>query len=122
MMNETVVVLGASDKPERYSHKALMALKAHGHTVIPIHPNLDKIEGVKVIPRLANVRGPVDTVTLYVGPAVLEPLIAEVIALRPKRIISNPGSENEKMETAARNAGIHYLEACTLVMLVTGQY
>ena len=33
---ERVVLVGASDKPERYAHQALLELRAHGHSVV--HP------------------------------------------------------------------------------------
>ncbi len=121
-MPEKVVVLGASNKPERYAYKALVELTKHGHIVIPVNPALKEINGIKVINKLSDIKEKVDTVTLYVGPERLEAMIPEIIALKPKRIISNPGTESASMRSAAKNAGINYEEACTLVMLSTGQY
>ena len=36
-MGKKVVVIGASNKPERYSFKAIKALVNNGHEVIPVN-------------------------------------------------------------------------------------
>ncbi|HRU39135.1 MAG TPA: CoA-binding protein [Candidatus Goldiibacteriota bacterium] len=117
-----VVVLGASNKPERYSHQAVEALDAAGFEVIPVNPALKEILGKKVAGSLTSISGEVDTVTLYLGPERLKPLIDDIIRLKPRRVISNPGTETREMRDAAEKAGILYIEACTLVMLRTGQF
>jgi len=122
MKNERVAILGASDKPDRYAHKALRLLRAHGHDVIPVHPALAEIEGVPVTKRLSEIEGPVDTVTVYVRPEVAESVLPEIIALKPGRVIFNPGTESEVLRGALTKAGISSVDACTLVLLQTGQY
>lgn len=120
--NETVVVLGASPKPERYSNQAVRALVEHGHRVIPVHPLLKKIAGVVVVPALSGVKDPVNTLTLYVGPERGKELLQEMIKLGPDRVIMNPGTESDEIEEALNAKGIAVLRACTLVMLRTGQF
>ncbi len=119
---ERVVILGASDKPDRYAHKAQLMLAEHGHEVVPVHPRLQNIEGVSVVPDLSSVTGAVDTVTMYVGPAISSGLTEKLIALKPKRVLFNPGSENPTLASALNAAQIATEEACTLVLLRTGQY
>ncbi len=119
---ETVVVLGASNKPERYANKAQKLLLHHGHRVIPVHPLLQAIDGVPVQPSLTAIQEPVDTVTLYVGPDRSAVLADALVALRPKRVIFNPGTESELLQQRLRAAGIAYEDACTLVLLNTGQF
>lgn len=121
-MQETVVVLGASDKPDRYSYKAVKLLEEHGHKVIPVHPTLKNIEGLTVVNNLSAITEHIDTLTLYVGAAASSSMQSEILALKPKRIIMNPGAENPDLAKAATAEGIEVLEACTLVMLKTGQY
>jgi predicted CoA-binding protein len=121
-MSETVVVLGASNKKERYSYKAMINLIKAGHKVIPVHPKLKEIEGVKVINNLSDIKEKVDTITIYVGSDKLKQLIPQIIALKPGRIISNPGTETQELKEAAQEAGINYEETCTLVLLATGQF
>ncbi|WP_006788248.1 CoA-binding protein [Thiorhodospira sibirica] len=119
---QTVVVLGASPKAERFSYKAIMSLKTHGHQVIPIHPLIPEIEGIPVISALDGVVEPVDTLTVYVGPQRSAELIPEIIALGPKRVILNPGTESPELEGALNAAGIAWLHDCTLVMLDEGRF
>lgn len=119
---ERVVILGASDKPERYSHRAMKMLRDHGHEVVLIHPRLSEIEGQPVVNDLSAIRGAVDTVTMYVGPEASNLVADKLIALRPRRVIFNPGSENPALQARLADAGVAVEEACTLVLLSTGQF
>lgn len=121
-MPEIVAVLGASPKPDRYSNKAIRLLREYGHTVIPVNPAQTHIEGLLAVATVDALPGPVDTVTMYVSPAHSGPLLPGLLALHPRRVIFNPGSENPALENALENAGIVVEEACTLVLLRTGQF
>jgi predicted CoA-binding protein len=118
----STVVLGASDNPERTSYQAIERLLRHGCAVIPINPKGGEILGQNVVTALEQVRKPVDTVTMYVGPDRQAVLIDTLIALGPRRVIFNPGSENPANYSRLQQAGIAVLEACTLVLLSTGQF
>lgn len=119
---ENVVVLGASPDHDRYSNKAMHLLAAHGHRVIPVSPLYTEIEGQAVLKDLGGVTGPVDTLTLYLSPKRLLPIAADIVRLKPGRVIFNPGTETPELQAQLDAAGIPWLEACTLVMLRTGQY
>lgn len=120
--NENVVVLGASPDKDRYSNKAMHLLQAHGHRTILVSPLYTGIEGAPVLKELAAVKEPVDTLTLYLSPKRLLPLIDDIVRLHPKRVIFNPGTETPELQDALTKAGIHWEEACTLVLLRSGQY
>ena len=117
-----VAVLGASPNPERYSNKAIRSLLKHGHEVIPVHPAHKQIEGLRTVGSLAEIGGSLDTLTVYVGPQHIHGLISEIIHAKPKRVILNPGTESEELETALTKAAIPFVHACTLVMLSIGQF
>jgi len=119
---QTVAVLGASPKPQRYSNQAIRLLIKKGHTVIPVHPVLDVIEDTPVIHDLKDIRTPVDTLTVYVGPERSTAMIERIVALNPGRVILNPGTENPALESKLDENNIAYLKACTLVMLHTEQF
>jgi uncharacterized protein len=119
---ETVAILGASPKPDRYAYKAFELLRRHGHRPVPINPAFADILGVKCYPKISDAPQPIDTVTLYLGQARSDPLIDEIIAAKPRRIIMNPGAENFALAEKAEEAGIEVVEGCTLVMLQTGQF
>jgi predicted CoA-binding protein len=115
------VVIGASPNPDRYSFLAVNRLRAHNHPVVAIGKKEGDINGTPVTaehPSLENV----DTVTLYMNPLRQQEYYQYILSLHPKRIIFNPGTENPELEAMAQKQGIETLEACTLVMLGTGQY
>jgi predicted CoA-binding protein len=121
-MSERVVILGASDQPDRYAHRAFRMLREHGHQAIPVHPTLDEIEGVPVVPDLRSVEGMVDTLTLYVRPAISESVADDIVAMKPGRVLFNPGTESPTLQAKLDEAAIPWEEACTLVLLGTGMF
>ena len=127
MKEKIAAVLGASSKSKRYSHMAMMRLKDAGYPVIPVNPAYREIDGISVAKTLSDAveiagEAGLDTVTVYIGAWHLAPLVPEIIAARPRRVIFNPGTESPDARSALDKAGIPWMEACTLVLLATGQY
>lgn len=121
-VTKTVAILGASPKPDRYAYQALQLLHQYGHRTLPINPAFGEILGEKCYPTISDAPGPIDTVTLYLGESRSSPLIDEIINAKPRRIIMNPGAENNALAARSEEAGIEVVEGCTLVMLRTGQF
>ena len=119
---ENVAILGASNKTDRYSYKALNMLMEKDHNVYPVHPILESINEQKVFPSLNDIEDEIHSLTIYVGPQRITPLIGDIVNLNPGRVILNPGTESEELKAALEEAKIPYLEACTLVLLRTGQF
>ena len=117
-----VAVLGASNRPERYSFQAVKLLAEKGHAVCPVHPALATIDGVPVFKQLGDIRVALHTLTVYVGPERSTALAAAILAVRPQRVIFNPGAENPALAQQLQAAGIQVENACTLVLLRTGQF
>ena len=120
-MQKNTVVLGASQNEERYSNMAVKKLVAHKHPVTAIGNKEGIINEIKIIKDNPSIND-VDTVTLYLNPENQKPYYDYIISLNPKRIIFNPGTENEELEKIANEKGIKTMEACTLVLLSTNQY
>ena len=120
MKNKTLV-LGASENPGRYSYLAVKKLLSKGQEVLAIGKQAGNVDGV-VISKEHIDTPDVDTVTLYLNPAHQQAYYNYILSLKPRRIIFNPGAENEELEQLAKGAGIKTMEACTLVLLSTGQY
>ncbi len=121
MSTKNTLVLGASANPQRYSYLAMHRLSAHGHPVLAIGKREGKVSNINIntgTPPFTNV----DTVTLYLNPSNQKPYYDYILSLSPKRIIFNPGTENEELAALAEEKGIKVMEACTLVMLSTNQY
>jgi predicted CoA-binding protein len=121
MANKKTVVLGASENPSRYSNMAVNRLSAHKHPVIAVGRREGKIGNVKIVTGQPE-EDEVDTVTLYLNPTNQKPYYDYILSLQPKRIIFNPGTENPELYQKAREKGIKPMEACTLVLLSTGQF
>ena len=117
-----VAVLGASPKPARYSNQCIRLLQQHGYKITPVHPRFALVEELAVTHSLAAIKEPVHTLTLYVGPAHLEPQTDDILRLKPGRVIFNPGTESVLVQQRLTEAGIEWFEACTLVMLKTDQF
>lgn len=117
--SQRVVVLGASANPARMSYQAVKQLRDAGHEVLPVHPAINTLLGSTVIANLSEVRGPVDTLTLYVNSNRSSGMQDEILGLQPKRVIFNPGAENPELLAKLEAAGIECLLACTLVLLRT---
>jgi predicted CoA-binding protein len=122
-MNEKkkTLVLGASDNPSRYSYLAIQRLRMYGHPVVCIGKKSTTVGDVEIITE-KNKFDNVDTVSLYLNPRHQQQYYNYILSLKPKRIIFNPGAENEELSDLAIKNGIQPIEACTLVMLSTGQY
>jgi predicted CoA-binding protein len=119
--NKKTLVLGASENPSRYSFLALQRLRNRQHPVLAIGKKKGVVGDVQIESEKIEWKD-VDTVTLYLNPAHQKQYYDYIISLKPKRIIFNPGAENEELAEMAAKNGIQAVEACTLVMLATNQY
>src|SRR5436190_23963491 len=101
-----VVVLGASTKSDRYAFKAMELLREFGHQAVPVNPACDEVLGEKCYRSVAEVPEPIDTITIYLRQSRSDPLIKDIVETGAKRIIMNPGAENEDLARSAREHGI----------------
>ncbi len=120
-MAKKTLVLGASSNPARYSYLAINRLVNHQHPVVAVGKREGIVSGIPIQKTLPEIED-LDTVTLYLNPLNQKMYYDYIITLKPKRIIFNPGTENDELAVLAQRNGIKTLEACTLVMLGTGQY
>lgn len=115
-------VLGASPKEDRYSFKAVRMLKEHGFKPIPVHPAGHSVDGIESLKSLEEITEPIDTLTVYVNAGVSSAELENILRLKPRRVIFNPGAENPALASQLEEAGIEVVQACTLVLLRTEQY
>ena len=120
-MDKKTIVLGASSNPSRYSYLAVNRLVAHGHDVVAIGRRDGRINGTNIITDHPIIEG-VDTITLYLNAQNQKQYYDYILSLHPKRVIFNPGAENDELAKMAIEKNIKPMEACTLVLLSTGQY
>jgi len=115
------LVFGASLKPERYSNKAIKMLRSFDHQVLAIGGRSGAVDDVEILKDHPQLSG-IDTITMYMGEDRQKYHEDYLLSLKPRRIIFNPGAENRTFALRARENGILTEEACTLVLLRTGQY
>ncbi len=116
------VVIGASLKPYRYSHTAVVMLERFRHPVVAVGLRKGTIGNTEIQTGKPEVEH-VNTVTMYIGPAKQPEFYDYILnTLRPKRIIFNPGTENHAFEKLAKDQGIETINNCTLMMLSEGSF
>jgi len=64
----------------------------------------------------------IDTVTLYLNPERQKEYYDYILALNPRRVIFNPGTENIELMSLLKENNINSEVACTLVLLSSNQY
>lgn len=121
MPSKKTLVLGASTNRFRYSNTAINMLREYNHEVVAVGRDCGKVADVEIKNEMENFEG-IDTVTLYLNPQNQEIYKEYILSLHPKRVIFNPGSENDAFEKLLEANNIQPIEACTLVMLRTNQY
>lgn len=120
-MSKKTLIIGATTDQSRYAWLAAERLTKHGHEIVPLGIKTGEVFGKEILkgqPKLENV----DTVTLYIGPAKQPYYYDYIIGLMPKRVIFNPGTENDEFINLLEKYNIEVVEGCTLVMLGTGQF
>ena len=119
-MNKKVLVVGASKNPSRYSNKAMIRLMENNYEVFAFGNRHGKVMGIEISTEFPNMQ--IDTLTIYLNSKNQKQYYNNIINLNPKRIIFNPGAENEELSIIARQKGIEVMNACTLVMLSIGNF
>jgi uncharacterized protein len=117
-----VAILGASPNPDRYSFKAAQRLAAHGHRRIGINPSCFGIPDFEVVPSIESLPPRLHTLTVYLSREKSLAMGDAIVKYGFARVIFNPGAENPELAERLRAAGVEVVEACTLVMLATGQF
>ena len=118
--NHRVLVLGASLNPKRYAHKVALQLNRLEYDVVLVGHKPGIIDGLSIETYIPNKS--YDTVTLYLGAKNQQQYRDQLLKLKPKRIIFNPGAENSVFKKLAIQKDIEAFEACTLVMLSMGTF
>ncbi len=121
MPNKKTLVVGASTNPGRYSFKAVQMLRQNGYETIALGAKKGKIADTPVQTHWPE-NTEIHTITIYLRPDLQKQYFEQIKASRPKRIILNPGTENQEIRDFLKDTKIEIHEYCTLVLLSTGQF
>jgi predicted CoA-binding protein len=114
-MPKVVAIIGASKDRQKFGNRALRAYVSEGHTVIPINPHEEQVEGLKTYRSVADVPGPIDMALFYVPPHIGEQVIADVAAKQIPEVWLNPGAESDALIAKARSLHLKPVVACSIV-------
>jgi predicted CoA-binding protein len=122
-MSKKTVIIGASPNPSRYAYLAADMLTQYGHEIVPVGIKKGEVSGKQILDlRQKPPVKDVDTVTMYIGPRNQPEWYDYIVGLKPRRVIFNPGSENDELIKKLEEAGAEVVEGCTLVMLRSRQF
>lgn len=119
-MNKTLV-LGASTTPSKYSNIAIHRLVDQNFDVVAIGGKKGIVKGIKIY-LTQNKFENIDTVSLYLNARNQKDYYDYIVALSPRRVIFNPGTENDEFEKILSLNNIASERSCTLVLLSIGEY
>ena len=123
IMGKKTVIVGATPNQSRYAFLAANMLREYDHNIVPIGIKQGEVAGEEILDiRKKPAIKDVDTITLYIGPRHQPEWYEYLLSLKPKRIIFNPGTENDEFERLAESRGIEAMQACTLVLLRSLQF
>jgi uncharacterized protein len=120
-MAKKVIVIGASENHRRFSNMAVKSLLTYGYEVIAIGKKMGQI-GTTVIHEEKINASDVFAITLYLNSLRQVEYHDYILRLKPKRLIFNPGTENQILADLAVESGIEVVHDCTLMMLGNGTF
>ena len=120
-MNKKTLVLGASQKANRYSNYAIKRLLYFEHDIVAIGSRKGTVAKVNIETKFLPFKD-LDTITIYLNSKSQKPFYDYIVSLNPKRVIFNPGTENPELYEILKENNIEFEESCTLVLLSTNQY
>ena len=119
---KTAAVIGASNDRTRYGNMAVRAFRRAGYQVFPVNPTEPEIEGLKAFPSVKDIPNELDTVTIYVRPAVLVKLLPEIAEKGCKDLWLNPGTVSDTVLAEVKRLGLNALQGCSILAIGQSPY
>jgi uncharacterized protein len=119
---KTVAVIGASNDRTRYGNMAVRAFRRAGYQVFPVNPTEPLIEGLKAYPTIKDIPGELDTVTIYVRPAVLVKLLPDIAEKGCKDLWLNPGTTSDTVLAEVERLGLNAIQGCSILAIGQSPY
>jgi predicted CoA-binding protein len=119
---KTAAVIGASNDRTRYGNMAVRAFRRAGYQVFPVHPTEPEIEGLKAFPSVKDIPNELDTITIYVRPAVLVKLLPEIAEKGCKDLWLNPGTVSDTVLAEVKRLGLNALQGCSILAIGQSPY
>ncbi|MCU6454808.1 CoA-binding protein [Sphingomonas sp. A2-49] len=104
----TIALVGASDRPDRPSHRVMATLQRHGYRVIPVNPQItgEHVHGEFVFRDLDQLGDPIDIVDIFRRSDAVGPIVDQAIAIGAKAVWMQLGVVDDAAAARAEAAGL----------------
>ncbi len=111
----TIAVVGLSPNRSRASYGVAQYLQSAGYRIIPVNPNTKEVLGEKAVPRLEDIREPVDIVDIFRRSDKAGVTVDSAIRIGAKAVWMQEGVLDEAAAARARQAGlVVMMDSCIL--------
>ncbi len=119
MALKTLAVAGASRNPNKFGYRVYQDLKAKGHTVYPVNPNAETIDGEPCYPSLDKLPARPDGVVIVTPPAQTEQLVHQAAQAGIRHIWLQQGSDSPAVLQFCQQNGIDTVSGECIFMYAT---
>ena len=104
----TIVMIGASDRPDRASYRVMAMLQGHGYRVIPVNPQItgEHVHGEYVFRDLSQIGEPIDMVDIFRRSDAAGAAVDEAIASGARSVWMQLGVIDAAAAARAEAAGL----------------
>ncbi|HEY5922951.1 MAG TPA: CoA-binding protein [Kofleriaceae bacterium] len=103
---KTIAMVGASNNPQKPSHRIMKQLLAAGYRVIPVNPNESEVLGQPAVAALSDIKERVDIVDVFRKSEDTPPIAEDAVKLGAKALWLQLGVANEQAASRALRGGL----------------
>ncbi|MTT32927.1 CoA-binding protein [Terrilactibacillus sp. BCM23-1] len=97
--SKRIAVVGLSNKPNRTSYQVANYMLQAGYTIIPVNPTVDEVFGIKAVPTLKDVDGPIDIVNVFRRSEALLEVAKDTVDVQAKVFWAQLGLYHQEAES-----------------------
>jgi len=113
-------VVGASPDRNKYGNRVLRCYLQNGKKAIPVNPRAKEIEGIAVVPSVAELPDDVTSISIITLPAVTEQVVDAAIRRGIENIWMQPGAQSAQAVEICERHGINVIADGTCILVVLG--
>ncbi len=113
---KTFALCGVSADGRKFGNYIIKELTARGYNIIPVHPSLEEVEGIKCLRTLDAVEGRTRSLIICVKPERATGIIKEAASLGFERVWLQQGSGSPAAIEEAKNAGLEVVAGKCILM------
>ncbi len=120
LAHRSLVFLGASRDGRKFGNLLLKALRDHGTTLYPIHPQAPSLEGLPCLSSLEGVPAEVSGAVLVLKPQAVLETLPELARAGIRSVWVQQGGQSPAAAERAQELGIRLIQGHCLLMFLPG--